>query len=47
MRSDLREVVKKRLPVKVIPFIDIELDYGEKNRVRVSELLHKEKTQGK
>jgi ribosome-binding factor A len=43
MRGDLRHTIMKRLPVKVIPFIDIELDYGEKNRVRISELLHKEK----
>jgi ribosome-binding factor A len=42
MRSDLRESVKKKLPIKVIPFFDIEIDYGEKNRVHISELLRKE-----
>ena len=29
----------KRLPVKVIPFFEIEIDYGEKNRIHVEELL--------
>ena len=43
MRSDLRHFVMKRLPVKVIPFFEVEIDYGEKNRVHISELLRKEK----
>ncbi len=43
MRSELRHTVMKRLPVKVIPFFEIEIDYGEKNRQHVDELLRKEK----
>ena len=43
MRSDLRHFVMKRLPVKVIPFFEIEIDYGEKNRLHIDELLRKEK----
>ncbi len=43
MRSDLRHYVMKRLPVKVIPFFEVEIDYGEKNRVHVDELLRKDK----
>lgn len=43
MRSDLRHVVMKRLPVKVIPFFEIEIDYGEKNRQHIDSLLRKEK----
>ena len=39
MRSDLRHTVMKRLPVKVIPFIEVEIDYGEKNRQHIDELL--------
>ena len=39
MRSELRHTVMKRLPVKVIPFFEIEIDYGEKNRQHVDELL--------
>lgn len=31
MRSELRHYVMKRLPVKVIPFFEVEIDYGEKN----------------
>lgn len=43
MRSDLRHFVMKRLPVKVIPFFEVEIDYGEKNRLHVDELLRKDK----
>ena len=43
MRSELRHFVMKRLPVKVIPFFEVEIDYGEKNRLHVDELLRKEK----
>lgn len=43
MRSEFRHFVMKRLPVKVIPFFDVEIDFGEKNRVHVDELLRKEK----
>lgn len=43
MRSELRHRVMKRLPVKVIPFFEIEIDYGEKNRLHVEELLRKDK----
>ncbi len=43
MRSELRHKVMKRLPVKVIPFFEIEIDYGEKNRIHVEELLRKDK----
>lgn len=43
MRSELRHTVMKRLPVKTIPFFDVEIDYGEKNRQHVDELLRKDK----
>ncbi|MEK7563975.1 MAG: ribosome-binding factor A [Patescibacteria group bacterium] len=38
-RPELREYLKKNMPVKIIPFIDIEIDQGEKNRQRIDELL--------
>jgi ribosome-binding factor A len=44
MRTDMRKYVMKRLPVKVIPFFEIEIDYGEKNRQHIDELLRKEQT---
>lgn len=47
MRSDLRHFVMKRLPVKVIPFFEVEIDYGEKNRLHIDELLRKEKMSAK
>jgi ribosome-binding factor A len=43
MRTDMRKYVMKRLPIKVIPFFEIEIDYGEKNRLHIDELLRKEK----
>ena len=43
MRSELRHTVMKRLPIKVIPFFEIEIDYGEKNRQHIDALLRKEK----
>ena len=38
-RGELRAYLKKNMEVKVIPFIDIELDQGEKHRQRIDELL--------
>lgn len=43
MRTDMRKYVMKRLPVKVIPFFEVEIDYGEKNRQQIDELLRQEK----
>lgn len=38
-RGDLREFLKKNMSIKTIPFIDIEIDKGEKNRQKIDELL--------
>lgn len=38
-RSELREYFKKNINIKVIPFVDIKIDEGEKNRQRIDELL--------
>lgn len=37
---DARDYVKKKLNTRVIPFVEFEIDAGEKNRIRVTELLH-------
>jgi ribosome-binding factor A len=47
MRSELRHYVMKRLPIKVIPFFEVEIDYGEKNRLHIDEILRKEKQSNK
>ncbi len=39
-RGELREFLKKNMETKMIPFIDIEIDLGEKNRQRIDELLN-------
>lgn len=38
-RSELRDLLKDRMDTKVIPFIDIEIDKGEKNRQKIDDLL--------
>jgi len=38
-RGELREFLKKNLQIKTIPFIDIAIDLGEKNRQKIDELL--------
>src|SRR3989344_2604948 len=38
-RGELRESIKKNMTTKVIPFIEIEIDQGEKNRQKIDELL--------
>jgi len=38
-RGELREFLKKNMQVKVIPFIEIEIDKGEKHRQKIDELL--------
>lgn len=43
MRTDLRTHVKKQLQIKAIPFFEIEIDFGEKNRQHIDELLMQDK----
>lgn len=38
-RADLRDYLKKNMNTKIIPFIDIQIDRGEKNRQKIDELL--------
>ncbi|HAQ02448.1 hypothetical protein A2467_00910 [Candidatus Nomurabacteria bacterium RIFOXYC2_FULL_36_8] len=37
--GDLRKHVKKGLKINPIPFLEVEIDEGEKNRQRIDELL--------
>lgn len=37
--GELREFLKKNLPIKIIPFLDVAIDLGEKNRQKIDELL--------
>lgn len=37
----IRESLKKNLSIKTIPFLDVLIDQGEKNRQRIEELLRK------
>jgi ribosome-binding factor A len=41
-RPLLRDFLRKNMNTKVVPFIDIEIDKGEKNRQRIDELLRNE-----
>jgi ribosome-binding factor A len=38
-RKELREYLKNKMQIKIIPFIDIQIDLGEKNRQKIDELL--------
>lgn len=40
-RSEIREFLKKKTKIGMLPFIDIEIDLGEKHRQRIDELLKK------
>ena len=40
-RKDLRELLKKNMPIKIIPFLDVAIDLGEKNRQKIDEMLRK------
>ncbi len=45
MRADLRTDIKKRLPIKVIPFVEIDIDEGEKMRQKLDSILLQDKIQ--
>ncbi len=36
---DARDYVKKSLSMRIIPFVEFRIDYGEKNRQRIDQLL--------
>ena len=38
-RRELREFLKNSIKTKITPFINIEIDLGEKNRQKIDELL--------
>ncbi len=38
-RSDLRDFLKKNMNTKNVPFLDFEIDFGEKNRQHIDALL--------
>lgn len=40
-RKEIREFLKKNMPIKIIPFLDVAIDLGEKNRQKIDELLRK------
>lgn len=40
-RSEIREYLKKKTKLGMLPFIDIEIDRGEKHRQRIDDLLNK------
>ena len=37
--KELREFLKKNMQIKIIPFLDVAIDQGEKNRQKIDELL--------
>ena len=41
--GDLRKYITKNLRINPIPFLEVEIDEGEKNRQKIDELLTKDK----
>ncbi|MDQ5901691.1 MAG: ribosome-binding factor [Patescibacteria group bacterium] len=41
-RTDIKHEIKKRMSLRNIPFVDVEIDKGEKNRQRIHELFVQE-----
>lgn len=41
-RKDLRDYLKKHLKTRIIPFVDIAIDIGERNRQRIDSILFEE-----
>ncbi|MFA6301181.1 MAG: ribosome-binding factor A [Candidatus Paceibacterota bacterium] len=37
--GELRETLKKNMSTKIIPFLEVKIDEGEKNRQKIDELL--------
>lgn len=46
-RSDLRDYLKKQLKTRIIPFVDIVIDEGERNRQKIDALLFEENNKQK
>lgn len=42
-RADMREYIRERLRSRVIPFLDVEIDKGEKHRQRIEVLIAEDK----
>lgn len=40
-RSEFREYIKEHVRMKFLPTFDFEIDYGEKNRQRIDDLMRK------
>lgn len=41
--GELRDNLKNSLPIKTIPFLEVKIDEGEKNRQKIDELLRESK----
>ena len=38
-RSELRALIANQMPIKTIPFVDFEIDAGEKNRLKIEKIM--------
>ncbi len=38
-RKELKNYIKDNTNMKILPFVDIQIDIGEKNRLKIDELL--------
>jgi len=47
MRTELRTEIKKKMYLRSLPFVEVKIDEGERNRQRIEEILNEEKLAGK
>ena len=41
MRGELKTEIKKRMPIRIIPHVEVKLDLGEKHRQKIEDILRK------
>lgn len=46
-KRDMRDFLKKRMSLRVLPFFHFEIDQGEKNRQKIDEIGYKEEKEGR
>ena len=47
MRTELRTEIKKKMYLRSLPFVEVKIDEGERNRQRIEEILTEEKVSGR
>lgn len=46
-KRDMRDFLKKRMSLRILPFFHFAIDHGEKNRQKIDEIGYKEELEGR